>query len=249
MLQPTPVYHGQSSFEKYSGTLTKLETLPVVRKFINPAVYIETPLTNMMPPLKNTSLHLDQMDAGAISARFLKVKRCVCTTDKENCPCHPEYANKSERSAKCSSSSESSVSGVTVRKIISCGENFKSSQTSLATNTTIRQIDDEERQRVFKEWLAKKYKEKLKKPRKTEINTQLLEEEKQRQLEKERENFRKWLANKKKEEERQREAKEHELEIERMKEEEKERRRNLEKELHYQLWLKRKEKEQLGMRC
>lgn len=246
MLQP--VFHVQASFERYTGTLTNSETIPVVRKFINPAVYIETPLINMMPPLKKNSFHLDQNDSGAISARFLKVKRCVCSTDRENCPCHPEFVNKSEEtSTKFSSSSNSSVSGVTIRKINSSRENTKSSQTSLATNTTTRLVDEEERQKIFKEWLAKKYKEKLKQQRKEESIKQIKEQERQIQLEKERENFRKWLANKKKEEEeKQRAAKERELEIERIKEQEKER-RNLEKELHYQLWLKKKEKEQLGM--
>lgn len=241
-----PVYHVQQSFERYSGILTKSETIPVVRKFINPAVYVETPLINMMPPLKKNLLHLDQVNSGAISARFLKVKRCVCSTDKENCPCHPEFANKyEEKFTKFSSSSNSSVSGVTIRKINSSRETIKSSQVSLATNTTARQIDEEERQKIFKDWLAKKYKEKLKQQRKDEVIKQVQEEERQKQLEKERENFRKWLATKKKEEERQRAVKERELKTARVKEEEKEQ-RHLEKELHYQLWLKRKEKEYLG---
>lgn len=253
MLQSTPeVYHNHSTFDKCSsGTFSEQETPRVVRKFINPAIYVETPLFNdVMPSFKKSSLHFNCTDDnGAVSARYLKIKRCVCSTDKENCPCHPEFANCKfdQRPGTFSSSSSSSTTGATtIRKVSSSRANMiKASQTSLATSTTIRQIDEEERQKVFNDWLAKKQKEKVRQQRKEEIMKQLQEEERQRQLEIERENFRKWLANKKKEEELQREAKQRELEMELIREAEKER-RGMENELHYQLWLKRKEKEYLG---
>lgn len=214
----------------------------VVRKFINRAIYVES----SMPPCKQSSLFCP------VSKKFIKTKRCVCATNKENCKCHPENsyerADEEERNTSYSSNgSTNSMTTVRENKCLNTMKNeFRLSLTSLSTNATSQyKIDDREREKIFKEWLAKKRREKLEQQLREEKIRQLQETERERQLERQREHFRKWLENKKKEEERMKQEKLKQLETESIKEKMKEK-RSLENEISFQYWLKQKEKDFLG---
>lgn len=218
-------------------------TEAVVRKFINRAIYVES----SMPACKQN------LPFCSVSKKFIKVKRCVCATDKENCECHPdnsyEKAEEQDEINTSYSSNGSTNSMTTVRenKCLNTTKNeFRLSLTSLTTNATSQyKIDDREREKIFKEWLAKKKKEKLEQQLREEKLRQQQETERERQLERQREDFRKWLENKKKEEERMRQEKLKQLEMESVKEKMKEK-RNLENEIRFQYWLQQKEKDYLG---
>lgn len=210
----------------------------VVRKFINRAIYVES----SMPPCRQNS---------PFSKKSIKIKRCVCATNKENCECHPENdcenAEEERNTAYSSSGSSNSMTTVRENKHLNTTKNeFRLSLTSLATNATSQyKIDDREREKIFREWLAKKKKEKLEQQLREEKMRKLQETERERQLELQREHFRKWLENKKKEEEKMRQEKLKQLEMETFQEKMKEK-RSLENEISFQYWLKRKEKDCLG---
>lgn len=209
----------------------------VVRKFINSAVYIETSTTNM--PSQNP------VDCG-----HFKVKKCLCTTVRETCPCHPHKTTTKIHSVKVSPlSSESSVqtdsgySGYTTLE----NDDLRLSLSTLTANSSVTIRNEENRRKVFQEWLAKKKKEEQIKQMLEEKLQMERELERARKQEEERENFKKWLFNKKKEE-----LKRKKLEQQRQEEEERiksaqPKRDPEEKEMALKAWFKQKEQETIGL--
>lgn len=224
-------HYGVTSIEREEQTTSTT----VIRKFISPAVYIESSTRKMIQQ------KLDSVP--------FKIKKCVCGTTQENCPCHPDKITPKTLSVKVSPlSSKSSVktdSGYSGGTFLE-REDLRLSLTSLTGNASINTTSEEMRKRVFEEWLAKKKKEELLK--------QMLEEkmEKEREIEhlkkqeEERENFKKWLSNKKREEEKKKMEKQRKEEEERIKSA---RPKHDPEEIEMQLkaWWKRKEKEILGL--
>lgn len=213
------------------------EITSVVRKFINPAVYIESSTTNML-------------SQNPLNSGHFKVKKCVCTTAREICPCHPDKIPTKTHSVKVSPlSSKSSVqtdSGYSGYTNLEKDE-LRLSLTSLTGNSLINSRSEEHRRKAFEEWLAKKKKEEQIKQKLEEKLEKKREIERARKAEEERENFRKWLLAKKLEEQKKK------LEKQR-KEEEEERIKSAqpkpdpeEKEMALKAWWKRKEQETIGL--
>lgn len=205
---------------------------PTIRKFINPAVYVESSAKEMAANFR------------AASSSSFKVKKCVCSTDQETCPCHPDKGAPkvvskkiSPFSSKSSVKTDSGYSGDTALE----RDDLRLSLTSLSASP----CEEEARRKVFQEWLLKKKKEQLLRQLQEEKMERARELERLKKLEQERECFRKWLLNKKREEEKRK--------LERQRREEEERIRSArperdpeEKERHMKAWLMRKEKEKLG---
>lgn len=232
------------------------EPIRVVRQYINPAIYVESCVYDMAP-FKRSPVFLNYYSDDDSARRVVKVKRCVCLTNPYNCPCHPsipntEHSDTSPRvnlQSNRKKSNSASVSQVSLKSdetattLKQNASELKLSIPSLATTCVSFNLDYQ--QEAFKSWCARKDKERKRIEEERLKQNQLKEEERQRQLEEERENFRRWLLNKKKEEERRRREREFEIEQDKVKEETKEKRR-VENELKYKLWLKQKEELYLG---
>lgn len=212
------------------------EESTVIRKFINPAVYIETTAPQTA---KQTEMST------------FKIKKCVCATEQENCPCHPEKLPAKVVSVKVSPfSSKSSMktdSGYSGGSTNLDKDDLRLSLTSLTANSCVNNCVEDMKRKVFQDWLMKKKKEQLLKQLLEEKLEKEREMERLKKLEDERESFRKWLLRKKKEEERKK--------LEKQRKEEEERIKSArpkhdpeEKEMHLKAWLKRKEKEELGLK-
>lgn len=219
--------------------------LPVIRKFINSAVYVEAQATRM-PSIKFNPLHFGDcpMDR-PMSAKSYKVKTCVCSSDEESCPCHAFSLHRSSSVKFSSLSTKSSNDSGFATKPPSCTTvALQLSLTSINTNSIANTNGDEAKKR-FAEWLSRKKEEQLRKELKEKHMKKKQEKEKQQRIERERENFIHWLNKKRKEEEMKKLQKLREEEAERAKrvnEEEIAR----ERERGYRAWLRRKEQEALG---
>lgn len=211
------------------------ETATVIRKFINPAVYVETSRASAK--------------TSPASAAFKVIKKCVCTTDQDHCPCHPDKMAPKTISVKVSPfSSKSSVktdSGYGGETILE-REDFRLSLTSLTATSCINTCDEEAKRRVFQEWLMKKKKEQLLRQLQQEKMEKMREIERLKKVEQERETFRNWLLSKRKLEEQKRLERERKDEEERIKSA-RPKHDPEEKQLHLEAWRKRKEREKLGL--
>lgn len=212
-------------------------TTPVIRKFLNPAVYIESCAIDEMPPLKPS------FDCG-----HFKVKKCVCMIEQEHCcPCHPDKPSTKTLCVKVSPlSSKSSVktdSGYSGDTNLEIRDDLRLSLTSLTSGNN---SSEETKRKVFQEWLAKKKKEELLKQSKEEKVQKERETDRSKKEEEERANFKKWLLKKKKEEEKKK------LENQRKEEEERiksacPKRDPEQKRMALRTWFRQKQREELGM--
>ncbi|KAI4461144.1 ny-ren-41 antigen l15 -related [Holotrichia oblita] len=233
------------------------EPLRIVRQYINPAVYVESSVYDMAP-FRRSPVFLNYSSDDEYIHKVVKVKKCVCFTNPNHCPCHPMQSN-SEGDIDCECNEEKPLykdvrarslssqvslcsdtdSKITVKKYKKYQDELKLSLPSTSTST-LRYADDNQKEEAYKNWCARKDQEKKLKDEKESLVKEIKEREKELQLQQERENFKRWLTRKKKEEEKRKKEKEKELEDERMKQELKEKRLQ-ENELNYQLWLKKKE--------
>lgn len=150
------------------------------------------------------------------------------------------YNDKYERAATASISDKCSV--VTVRENDYCDDDLHLSWSSLSQNNY---IDSEEKELIVKSWLAKKEKERKRKLLRQQRQKEEEQRRRQDMIERERENFRQWLMEKKREEIKAKNEIKKKAEEERQKQEEKEK-KQVENELMYKLWLQRKKRDELG---
>lgn len=64
------------------------EPLRVIRQYVNSAVFVESSVRDMAP-FKKTACHLNYSSDDEVYTKIVKVKRCVCLTLPNECPCHP----------------------------------------------------------------------------------------------------------------------------------------------------------------
>ncbi|CAH1378851.1 hypothetical protein MTP99_002628 [Tenebrio molitor] len=196
----------------------------VIRKFINSAIYVEKPVastvSNETIPISQKISNEDLLDNNT--------KRCTCSVDPKTCPCHGNsffaFIPKETRKSGVSKVSESKT---------------KISSTCLSSSNVA-----DEKEALIKNWIAKKEEEKRKKEMKEKMVLEAKLKEKELLLEQERNNFKKWLTNKKKLEAEAKKKKGREQEEQQLKELEKEK-RHLENQLNFQLWVKKKEEANL----
>lgn len=206
-----------SSLEGLSDTSSR--SSHVIRKFINSAIYVEKPLSANVSS-ENTSISQKCSNEDLFE---VKTKRCTCSVDQKTCPCH-------------SNSYFTFIPKETQRKSAKVSE----SKTKVSQNTKIPNDKDA----AIKNWIAKKEEEKRKKEQKEKLLEEAKQKEREKLIEQERNNFKKWLMNKKRLEEEAKKKKEKELEEQQLKELEKEK-RQLENQLSFKLWLKKKEEQNL----
>lgn len=186
------------------------------RKFISPAIYIEKSISN-------TSISQSLSKEELLEIQNLRTKRCTCATDQKTCPYHWNQC----------------------QKLISTKELIKSATKTQETKTKFSPISLESSQdQSIKNWISKKSEERKKIELMKKMQEEIKLKERNDLLEKERQNFKKWLDNKKKLELKTNKQKEKELEEQQLKELEKEK-KNLENEINFRLWVKRKEEEDL----
>lgn len=137
-----------------------------------------------------------------------------------------------------------SDSGITVKATNSTSD-LRLSIPSLTSIDTIRVTDNHTRGENYREWCRRKDCERKLQEERDQLIQKIKEQQKQAVLELERENFKRWLTNKKKKDEEARQLKLQQQEEARRKEEEKNKRLS-EKERNYQIWLRKKEKDDLG---
>lgn len=239
------------------------EPLRIVRQYINPAVYVESSVYDMAP-FRRSPVFLNYSSDDEYIHKVVKIKRCVCFTNPNHCPCHPsqtildgdiDYESSNEdksffketraRSLSSQVSLSSDTDGkITVRNHKKYQDELKLSLPSTSTST-LRYADDNQKEEAYKSWCTRKDQERKLKEEKEALMKEIKQREKELQLQQERENFKRWLSRKKKEEEKRRKEKEKDAEEERLKQEIKEKRLQ-ENELNYQLWLKKKEELYLG---
>lgn len=233
------------------------EPLRIVRQYINPAVYVESSVYDMAP-FRRSPVFLNYSSDDEYIHKVVKVKKCVCFTNPNRCPCHPSQSNlEGDIDYECneektfyketktrSLSSQVSLLSDTDSKITVKNYELKLSLPSTSTST-LRYADDNQREEAYKNWCSRKDQERKLKEERDLLMKEIKQREKELQLQQERENFKRWLTRKKKEEEKRKKDKEKEEEDERIKNEVKEKRLH-ENELNYQLWLKRKEELYLG---
>ncbi|XP_023311121.1 histone-lysine N-methyltransferase, H3 lysine-79 specific-like [Anoplophora glabripennis] len=229
----------------------------IIRKFINSAIYVEKPMLGMPPLRKKSPIFLNSGSDGEYTCRTCssdanETTRMVrgssislnsFTPQPEEIVNTKKYSPKSSGSCSTNSSSDAE-SQITVKSIKpdvhSMGSEIKLSLTPLSTDRNSH-INVKEKQAVIKQWLEKKDEERKKRKMEEARIKEAKEKERQLLLEKERENFKKWLTEKKQAEERNRKLKELEEEKKKLKEVEKEKRR-AENELCFNKWLRRKKK-------
>lgn len=193
----------------------------VVRKFIHPAIYIES--SNNGNPIQQSSDKNSQ----------LKIKKSVCvgTQEKSN--------SLKPKSSKISTAQASSSSKSSLKTDSGFNEEIRRAVEKNKSTEEIQQL-------VYDNWLTKKNRELLIKQLMTEKSEKEKELERLKKQEVEKENFKHWLVMKKKEEEKKKLEKQRK-EQEEMLKSARPKRNPEEKEMHLQAWLKRKEKETLGL--
>ncbi|KAJ8981627.1 hypothetical protein NQ317_000855, partial [Molorchus minor] len=154
--------------------------------------------------------------------------------------------NVSESTSSTNSSSEVK-SQVTVKykkmEIPKLGSELRLSITSLNTQRT-GDINPEEKEKIIKNWLKKKDEERKLRDLEDARIREAKDTERQLIIEKERENFKKWLAEKRSAEEKKKHMKEKEEQETKLREAQKEK-REVENELNYHIWLRRKKRIEL----
>lgn len=225
----------------------------VIRKFINSAIYVEK---SVMPPLRKKSLIATNNFTEEFTVRSCmsdrSVKICTCISSPEKCRCHSPISfepkcTKSEPVSDASTTSSSSDASQVTVKSKDINSNFASEfrlSLDLPTDRTSN-LNPQEKEEIIKHWLKRKDEEK----KKREILEAKIKESKRKErelmIEKERENFKKWLAKKKIEEEKLRKEKDKQELEHKLKEEEKERKLK-ENQDKFNQWLKRKKRVELG---
>lgn len=236
----------------------------VIRKYINSAIYVEKEVAEMLPQRK-TSCLLDQENAKDDSdyenydqyrnkdnKRQNDGSRKSLSKYSLTNPLKPENNQKTSpesgyRTTGQSEQSEHSyMSGSTVKpsSLTNFNSELKLSLSCLNTDRTST-LDPREKQEIVQNWITKKERQQKRKALKEAREAKRKEEERLLVIEKERENFKRWLAEKKKEEERKKAQKELEEQQEKLKEAEKERQK-IENEIKFNHWLRRKRKDDLG---
>lgn len=219
---------------------TSLNSLGVIRKYMNGAVYVES--SNGGEGFSNDLLMNSQEDNIC-----LKRIKCSCISVDSNCDIHKKVENGKPNQVKKKTVTIKEDKWVGM-KPVSSEEDLRLSLSSSVTTLNNPADDFVEKQLLdisFQNWTLKKNEEKK---RIEEMQVQLKESEemlRQKQLEQERENFRRWLSNKKKEEEEMKRAeREKEIQKNRMRDSHKNMRLK-ECDVRYRLWLKSKEQEDL----
>ncbi|ENN75854.1 coiled-coil domain-containing protein 34 [Dendroctonus ponderosae] len=238
----------------------------VIRKFINSAIYVEKEIPNMRPQRKTSPLAvLDQFDDDGSSTRSSGtlvashhphniIKSSTLTENGRFSNKTPEsgYRTMEQSSNSSNEQSESSFhSGATVKDFKSQpiqrpNSELRLSLSCLNTNRTCT-LDPKEKEEIVQSWIAKKELETRRKALQVAKLNKLKEEERLGLIEKERENFRNWLSEKKKEEEKKRMEKELAAEELRLKQIEKDKKK-VESDISYNMWLRRKKKSDLEKR-
>lgn len=235
-----------------------IEPIRIVRQYINSAVYVESSIYDM-PPFKRSPILLNYYsdDDSSSLHRVVKIKRCVCLINPGNCPCHPYIIqNESKTSLTCKSKRNSQSASPSETSLRSCdtvvstikAEDFKisvPSSSALTTCTSQRFDMCSQKEEAFRNWCIKKRKERKRAEDERLKQEEMRQKEREVMLERERENFKRWLEGKKEEEEKRKRQKEEDGETEKAKEMLKEQRK-MENELKYRLWLKQKEELFLG---
>lgn len=254
-------YNSQQLPRNTSWTISapnERERQRVIRKFINSAIYVEKEVTEM-PPQRKTSSLLVIDDSGDMRA----TKKCSCSSmstcscdSKKNCfpqgkirngfASSDESKERTPESGYRTNSSNENSSDATLKpaKADPFNSELRLSLTCLSTNRTCT-LDPKERQEIVQNWMTKKEIEKKYKALQEAKIAKQKEEQRQKLIQKERENFKKWLGAKKREEERKRAQKELEMEEEKLKEAEKEKKK-VENQINFNLWLRKKRKSDLG---
>lgn len=245
-------------YSKNNIECATIEPIRIVRQYINPAVYVESSIYDMAP-FKRSPLLLNYYSDDDSTHRIVKIKRCVCFTTPDRCPCHPSTNGISPSGNDSKTSLTSKRYFISTSPSLSSLKSFDTTSTikpqqdelklsipSLITSCTSTYLDHSQKEEAFRNWCIKKDKERkrLELERLKEEEAKLKEREKL--LEVERNNFRRWLAKKKDEEEKRRKEKEQEQENERIKQLAKEQKK-MENDLKYRLWLKQKEQISLGI--
>lgn len=229
------------------------EPIRIVRQYVNPAVYVESSIYDMAP-FRRSPLLLNYFSDNDSLHRVVKIKRCVCLTDPDNCACHPfDKGNDSKVSlasnkricASASVSDRSLKSFDTGSTIKVQQDDLKISLPSLLTGCTSSQLDYPQNEEAFRNWCLKKDKQRKKAEEERLKQEEMKQKERERLLQIERENFKQWLTRKKLEEEKRKLEKEKEVEALKLQEMERERKK-IENEIKYRLWLKQKEEIDLG---
>lgn len=196
----------------------------ILRKFINSAIYVEKPVSATV-------------SSGNVSQKFssedlleIKTKRCVCSLGEKTCPCHINNFISALSSEE---------------KLITNPVGFKKPEIKTKISQASVKSSNDKPKVEIKKITPKNDEEKRKKKLKEMKQRESKLKDKEVLLQQERENFKKWLMNKKKIELENKKKKEREEQEQQLKSLEKEK-RQLENQLNFQLWLKKKKEEQLG---
>ncbi|XP_050310212.1 capping protein inhibiting regulator of actin dynamics-like [Anthonomus grandis grandis] len=234
------------------------ENQRVVRKFINSAIYVEKEIREMPVQRKTSPLtsNVEEEEEREVEGGVkVDVTKCPTMSLYKRSSSHdtlktkqsPESGYRTHETSLTSSKAPSESSFITVKeKDDTFGSDLRLSLSCLHTNRTCV-LDPKEKQEIVQTWMAKKEREKRRRQMKEARIEKEREEERQRLIEKERENFKRWLQEKKKEEEQRKLQKELEEEEMKLREVQKEKRK-VENDISFNLWLRRKRKDDLEKR-
>lgn len=253
---------------QYSTSSTALD---VVRHYVNPAVYIESKISvndDDMVPFKKSPSFESFIAETPRPPRILKVKRCVCLTNSNNCPMHENCKMENDETTKlpvilddtARSETDSGIrrsgsmiqdelrlsipSLTSINTAVVSNDGFRSTNHCGSTKTSDTESDAVKEQR-YRDWCDRKDMERRLLEHKENLIKQIKEKQKEFQIEKERDNFKKWLANKKLEEEAKKRKAEDKIMRKKREEEDLKQKRLEESKLTYQVWLRRKEEKLL----
>ncbi|KAL1497769.1 hypothetical protein ABEB36_008671 [Hypothenemus hampei] len=223
----------------------------VIRKFINSAIYVEKVVNQMQPQRKTSSLVLDSDDNKTPSKKYSGTSTETCSSpviSNHSSNYKLPKETKSLKSAyRAQEQSENSFQTVKAPHLETNNGSLESelrlSLTCLQTSRTCT-LDPKDRQEIIQNWMLKKQLEKKQKAHQEAREAKRKEKERSMLIEKERENFKNWLAEKKKDEMTKRLQKQREVEEEKLKEAEKEKKK-VENAINFNLWLRRKKKADL----
>lgn len=191
----------------------------------------------------------------------VKVKTCTCGNGQKSCPSHTfsnrsfgdgyfiegsntQINNTSNENTITPSEKQSDISECTVK--IQANYNYdelKLSLSSLITDNTEEKTRN--RKISYEKWLAEKNQQKREKElERLEMEERVLMEN-QHKLFMEQNNFKRWLENKIAQQKAKEEENKRKMEEEKLKLQEQQKKEELNKKM-YQLWLKKKESEELG---
>ncbi|XP_060517952.1 coiled-coil domain-containing protein 34-like [Cylas formicarius] len=204
------------------------DNIRVVRKFINSAIYVEKPILGMPPTRKISPLSLSAGNPARVyPTPVIKVSNKDLFSLNSSADSSTDSSNVSQETIKPGSDTQKF-----------CDE-LRLSLTQLNSNRT--SIEGQEKEELIKSWIARKEAERKRRQVEIERVSRAKEEQRRLLIEKEQENFKKWLAEKRAlEEERKKKAQLEEMEaILRAAEKEK---KKVENDLNFRLWLRRKKK-------